>query len=291
MALILVTAAGGKTGRHVTAALRERGLEVRALGRTERIHELRGDGVETMAADMLDAARLADAVAGTDAVIHIGPAFHPREAALGQAVVDAAVAAGVARFVQFSVYHPQIEFLLNHQAKLRVEDYLVGSGLDYTILQPMHYMQNFDPAQIARDGVLRLQYSLATRLAFVDLADVAEVAARVVSESGHGCATYPLCGSDALSGEDIVRIISEAAGAAVAGEQVAIGDFIAAISEHHALPRHTVDGLYRLFTYYGLHGISGNPNVLRWLLGREPTTFEGYVERTLAHDSDAARTG
>jgi uncharacterized protein YbjT (DUF2867 family) len=286
--VILVTAAGGKTGRHVIAALRARGLDVRALARTERVHELRTNGVETVVADMLDASQLADAVAGTDAVIHIGPAFHPREAAMGEMVVDAAAAAGVARFVQFSVYHPQIEFLLNHQSKLRVEDYLVASGLDYTILQPMHYMQNFDPVQIARDGVFRLQYSLVSSLAFVDLADVAEVAARVVSETGHSHATYPLCGSDVLTGADIAQLISERARKPVVAEQLTIDDFINAISQDHPLPPYTIDGLHRLFTYYGLHGITGNPNVLRWLLGREPTTFARYVERRLAHESVAA---
>jgi uncharacterized protein YbjT (DUF2867 family) len=279
---ILVTAAAGKTGRHVIAALRADGHFVRALGRSDRVHELRTDGVDTIAGDMLDPGVLAPALDGADAVVHIGPTFHPLEVAMGQTVIDASARAGVQRFVLFSVYHPQIEFLLNHQAKLRVEDALLTSGLDHTILQPMHYMQNFDPAQVAREGVFRLQYSLDTPLAFVDLADVARVAAQVLREDGHGAATYPLCGTDTLSGHDIARIIGEHAGTEIRGEQVQIPDFIAMISQHHQLPPYTVDGLYRLFTYYGLHGISGNANVLRWLLGREPTTFAQYVERVLA---------
>jgi len=36
-----------------------------------------------------------------------------------------------------------------------------------------------------------------------------------------------------------------------------------------------------VFTYYGLHGITGNPNVLRWLLDCEPQTIAQYVERSL----------
>ena len=41
--MILVTAAGGKTGRQVVSALRAHNEPVRALGRTEAIHELRED--------------------------------------------------------------------------------------------------------------------------------------------------------------------------------------------------------------------------------------------------------
>jgi uncharacterized protein YbjT (DUF2867 family) len=280
--VILVTAAGGNTGAHVIPALRARDQAVRALGRSERVHELGGPGVDTVAGDMLDSSFLDRALEGVDTVVYIGPAFHPQEAAMGRAVVEAACRAGISRFVQFSVAHPQLEFLLNHQAKSRVEDDLVGSGLDYTILQPMHYMENFDPVTIAREGTLRLQYSLATPLAFVDLADVADVAALVVTEPGHSYATYPLCGSDLLTGHEIAALISTRTGAPVVGEQWDLEEFLAAIGQHRALPRYTIDGLYRLFTYYGLHGITGNPNVLRWLLGREPTTFAQYVDRRVS---------
>jgi uncharacterized protein YbjT (DUF2867 family) len=62
--MILVTAAGGKTGRHVISQLVQAGVRVRALARTERVHELRGDGVETLAGSMLDPAVLAQAFDG-----------------------------------------------------------------------------------------------------------------------------------------------------------------------------------------------------------------------------------
>jgi uncharacterized protein YbjT (DUF2867 family) len=180
-----------------------------------------------------------------------------------------------------SVYHPQLEFLVNHQAKLRVENYAVNSGVDYTILQPMHYMQNVDPAKAVKDGMFALPYSMSTSLSFVDLADVAEVAARVLTEDGHVYATYPLCGTDLLSGQDIADRVADRSGARVRAQQIPLGDFIATVTQHHPLPFYTVDSLYRLFTYYGLHGITGNANVLRWVLGREPTTFGEYLDRCL----------
>jgi hypothetical protein len=40
--------------------------------------------------------------------------------------------------------------------------------------------------------------------------------------------------------------------------------------------------MFRLFDHYGRYGITGNPNVLGWLLGRAPTGFDQYVRRSLA---------
>ena len=280
--MILMTAATGKTGHHVIRALRERGETVRALARSDKLDALEGDGVETVRADLLDVSAIEAAMEGVRAVVHVGPTFDPREITMGQNVVDAAKRAGLERVVYFSVYHPQLEFLLNHQAKSRVEDYLVTSGVPYTILQPMHYLQAIDPVQVAKDGALRLPYSMTTPLSFVDIADVAEVAAKVLAEDGHLYASYPLCGSDLLSGEQVAEIVGKEAKKDIASEQIALPDFIEMVSGGHPLPHHVLDGLYRLFTYYGLHGITGNPNVLRSLLGREPTTMAEYVRRELA---------
>jgi hypothetical protein len=44
---------------------------------------------------------------------------------------------------------------------------------------------------------------------------------------------------------------------------------------------HRHDAMVRLFEHYGRYGITGNPNVLTWLLGRSPTSFGEYVQRSL----------
>ncbi len=105
--------------------------------------------------DLLDPDDVRQALEGVRSVIHIGPPMHPREAEMGHGVVSAARRAGVEHFVQFSVTHPQLEPLLNHQAKLAVERHVLMSRLPFTILQPMHYMQNIDVAHVGAEGMLR----------------------------------------------------------------------------------------------------------------------------------------
>ncbi|MGA2872797.1 MAG: hypothetical protein ABSF27_04325 [Candidatus Dormibacteria bacterium] len=41
-------------------------------------------------------------------------------------------------------------------------------------------------------------------------------------------------------------------------------------------------GRHALLFHYGRYGITGNPNVLSWLLGRRPTGFAEFVRRSVA---------
>src|SRR3546814_12897341 len=43
-----------------------------------------------------------------------------------------------------------------------------------------------------------------------------------------------------------------------------------------------IDVITSISKWYGQYDYIGNPNVLTWLLGRPPTTFEQFVHRTIA---------
>ncbi len=279
--MILVTAANGRTGRSVVAALARHGHNVRAFDIAPETAELVDLGAaEVVAGDMLEPRELARAVDGARAVIHIGPPMHPREAQMGHGVVAAARAAGVGHVVQFSVTHPQLEPLLNHQAKLAVERVVLLSRLPFTILQPMHYMQNIDIPRVVAAGVLTQPYDLTTPLAHVDLEDVAEVAARIVTDPAHHYATYELCGNDFANAHQLAEIISAVSGTTVTARQVALAPPAAGAANSWAAD-YRADAMVRLFDHYGRYGITGNPNVLTWLLGRPPTRVADYVRRHL----------
>lgn len=282
--MILVTAANGRTGRTVIAALARHGHNVRAFDIAPDTAELVDLGAtEVIAGDMLEPAHVVRAVDGARAVIHIGPPLHPQEAQMGQIVVAAARTAGVGHLVQFSVTHPQLEPLLNHQAKLAVERAVLLARMPFTILQPMHYMQNVDVTRTVDVGVLRQPYSLDTRLAHVDLEDVAEVAVLVVDEArAHHYATYELCGEAFHNAHELAHMISAATGRPVTAEQSAPPASTTAEAHPSEADDHRLQAMSRLFEHYGRYGITGNSNVLRWLLGRPPTSFEEYTRRCLA---------
>ncbi|HYY18499.1 MAG TPA: NmrA family NAD(P)-binding protein [Streptosporangiaceae bacterium] len=278
--MITVTGATGMTGRHVIAGLLDAGLPVRALAHSPAsARQLPGGVHDVVTGDMLIPADAERAITGADAVVHIGPAMHPREIAMGETVIDAAAAAGAGHFVLMSVTHPQLEPLLNHQSKLAAERQLLMSRLPFTILQPMHYMQDVDVSRSVADGTYRQPYSLDVELSFVDLADVGQSAALVLSDPGpHRFATYELCGADTLTGRQVAAILTEVAGRPVQPQQLPVDQALARMRD---APDYTRDAMRRLAEHYDSYGITGNPNVLSWLLGREPTSFAEYVRRAL----------
>ena len=278
-----MTAADGRTGRSVVRALVRAGRRVRAFDIATDVEQLVDEGAtEAVVGDLLEPEDVRRAVEGVGSVVHIGPPVHPREAHMGHSVVSAARRAGVGHFVQFSVTHPQLEPLLNHQAKLAVERVVLLSRMPFTILQPMHYMQNIDVAHVVADGVLRQPYGLDTPLAHVDLEDVAEVAAKVVGDDRHHYATYELCGVDFCSARELARVIASRSGHSVAAELVPFPLPATAGPRPCEEDDYRLDAMFRLFDHYGRYGITGNPNVLSWLLERRPTTFDEYVRRSLA---------
>lgn len=279
---VLVTGAAGKTGRAVVRALSTAGFSVRALVRRESQRaalEARG-ARESAVADMLDGEALADAAQSVDAVYHICPNVHPQELVIGCHAIAAARSAGARRFVFHSVLHPIAEKMPHHWAKMRVEEALLESGLDVTVLQPAPYMQNLLgqwPA-LVEEGVYRVPYGLASRVVMVDLEDVADAAARVLADPAHVGATYPLCGAELLDHHEIAAELSRALGRQVVAEAVATSDW-ARDARAAGLDAGRVETLAKMFRYYERYGLSGSSATLEWLLGRPPTGLAEFLRR------------
>ena len=278
---LLVVGANGKTGRHVIEALRKRAepITIRGFSRRPVINSAID---EAMQGDLDNPNDRARAVEGMNVIVHYGPALDPRETSMGTGMIDAAIAAGVSRFIYISVIHPGISDLMNHQAKQAVEAYLLNTNLDWTILRPQHYMQNIDISAAVRDGRLAFPWPVETRLGHVDMCDLAKVVAKVVTETGHSYACYDIAADEHLTVEEICATISRLSKRTVSPRAEPPDQVIDRISRQLSLPIYTVEAMYRLFGYYARSGIRGNGNVLGWLLGRPPTSFESYVARRLA---------
>ena len=283
--MILVTGAGGKTGKAVIKALVARGATVRAFVRSPA-HEatLNAIGVAEIVIGMMDDAdSVARAVRGAEAIYHICPNVSPHEVAFAKTLVAAATQLAVPRLVYHSVLHPQIEAMPHHWAKLRVEEMLFSSTLDVTILQPTAYMQN-SLAQwnlMTREGLYRVPYPVEARLSLVDLDDVAAAAALVLLDAGHSGATYELVGTASLSQIEIAETFGRALNRTVLAEAESIESWDRRAGSA-GLDDHAREILIKMFQAYACDGLKGNPNVLGWLLGRPPNSLAAFAARTVA---------
>lgn len=283
MGRILVTSANGNQGRRLVPKLLAAGHEVRAWVQSEASAcELRALGSEAFVGDLADPLQIAKAMRGAHSVYHIGPTLHPAERAIGFAMVDAARAERVEQFVFSSVLHAITTDLIQHEIKRDIEEHVLSSGLEFTILQPANYMLPFRLIPVFEEGVFRLSWSLDRLQSMVDLEDITDVAALVLSDpERHAAATYELVGPGRFTAHDIGRELSLVFGRTVRVEQID-PDAFARARFAGELPE-TID--YRLklaraiSARYSSHDFLGNSNVLAWLLGRAPTSFEAFARR------------
>ena len=87
-----------------------------------------------------------------------------------------------------------------------------------------------------------------------------------------------LAGTRPLSYVDVADVFESILQREVQAEKEEIRDWRLRSGD---LSEYAFENLVRMFEYYDRWGLAGNPNVLRWLLQREPTSIETFVERTL----------
>lgn len=270
--MIVVTAAGGRTGAAVTRALWAQGHRVRAVVGGSRPHpELTALAGDVVAADLRDVAAVAPLLADARALYLIWPNFDPDETAGVTALLDAARQAGVGRVVYHSVLRPQARSMPHHAAKDRVEEALDASGLAWRVLQPCAYADNLDGLipEVAATGVFRSSWGLQHGQSLVDLRDVAAAAAVLLTEDGLDGGTFEAAGPESLTAPRIAELL----GARIGREVTAVD----AVPDGPVPDEYAARCARLMFDHYRAHGFAGSPRVLTALLGRPPRTFAQHL--------------
>jgi NAD(P)H dehydrogenase (quinone) len=281
--MILITGAGGKTGKALIKRISKAESVCAFVHRQEQAASSKALGaVETVSGDMHDRALVRSAMKNVRAVYHVCPNMNPDEQGIALLILEEAREAGVEHFIYHSVLHPQTETMKHHWQKLRVEEMIFESGLPFTILQPGPYMQNLlaDWEGIVADGVLRVPYSVDSKLSFIDLEDLAEVGRIVLTEPNHRNATYELAGTPPMSHAEVAQIFGQVLNRDVRAEKEEIESWRVRANQDGKMSEYSVENLIRMFEYYDNWGLSGNPNVLAWILKRQPNSLESFIRRT-----------
>ena len=202
---ILVIGATGVVGRHVVRQLSAAGHRPRALVRDPRRARRRlGDHAESFAGTLDRPETIEAALTGTDRVFLLTRQTS-RQAEQECAVIRAAARAQVRHVVKLSVFRADDLSSLQVARQHRLtERALEQSGLAYTILRPVFFMQNL--FGMLRHGAIRTATGHG-RVAMIDARDIASAAVTTLTSNAHDGRTYTLTGPKALSFDEVASIL------------------------------------------------------------------------------------
>jgi uncharacterized protein YbjT (DUF2867 family) len=223
--LVLVTGATGKQGGAVVEALLTQGHQVRALTRNSAsptANRLREHGVEIAVGDFTDHDSLVRAARGADAVYAMTTPYEQgaeKETAQGITVTDAVKAAGVTHFIYSSVASANRATGIRHfDGKYAVEKHLQASGVPYTIVAPVFFMENLlQPWTLSslRQGKLAMALPASRSLQQITVADIGAFVAAVIERSGTVFGRRFDIAGDELTGEEAAATLSKVTGRSV----------------------------------------------------------------------------
>jgi uncharacterized protein YbjT (DUF2867 family) len=282
--MILVTGATGLNGKALLRRLSAQGVAVRALVRNpakaEAIAAL--PHVEIVQGDMARSETLAAALRDVDRAMLISSS-DPVMMDVQSNFINAAKAAGVKHVVKLSGIMPELDSAFRF-ARMHgeIEKRLEASGMAFTHLRAGEFMPAYfrQAPNIAAKGAMFLPMEDA-RIASIDVGDIAEIAAKVLTGSGHEGKIYPLTGPEALSMTEVAEKLSAATGKPI--RYVNVPPEAARQAQLAAgMPPYLADGLFELFAER-----RNGKEAKVWpdagaLLGRRPTSFDEFAARHAA---------
>jgi uncharacterized protein YbjT (DUF2867 family) len=194
--------------------------------------------------------------------------------------IDVARKAGVRHIVKLSGIMPELDSAFRF-ARMHgeIEKRLEASGMAFTHLRAGEFMPAYfrQAPSIAAKGAMFLPMGDA-RIASIDVGDIAEIAADVLTSSGHEGKTYPLTGPEALTMTQVAEKLSAATGKTIRYVNVPPEDARQA-QLAAGMPPYLADALFELFAER-----RNGKEAKVWpdaavLLGRPPTSFDEFARR------------
>lgn len=276
--MILITGATGNNGSEIVKQLLTTGLPVRALVRDSKKANSLPSLVEIVEGDFAQPDTLERALAGVEKALLLS-SVHPQQVEFQGNFINAALQSGVKHIIKFSMFGADANspFLLA-QWHGQTEKQLEASGINWTHLRPNDLMQNMQrfTATIQDQGTINLPLQNG-RVSMVDLRDVAAVAVKALTESGHEGKIYEITGAEALSYNDVAQKLSTAIGhqirfVNISPETAKIGMI------QSGMPEWAADMMITLYTQESKDSNAKVTNTVYEVTGKAPNTFDQFAQ-------------
>ena len=276
--MILITGASGTVGKAVLAEVTRSGDLHRAMYRSKEEAAKAPTGTETVIADFADKASLAPVLRGVESVYLVCSPI-PDLVQLESNVIEASQAAGVRRIVLNSALGAGDYTKSFPSWHRKVEDKLKTTKMAYCVLRPNSFMQNivaFYAPSIRAQGAFYAAMDNA-RTSYIDVRDIAAIAARALRGGQHDGKTYELNGPESLTCAEVAEKISRHAGVAARFVDIPVEAQRKAMLDQ-GMPEWQVTALLDLQACY-TGGKGGTVDSLtEELLGRPPIKMDQFLQ-------------
>lgn len=251
---VLVTGITGQQGGAAADSLLRRGVRVVGLTRDAgKAAEWKSRGVELVVGNLSDAKSMEDALKKAGRVFLVTTFIEEgmdAEVRQGTTAIDAAKAAGVKHLVFASVVSAEKRTGIPHfETKGRIEEHLRRSGVPFTILRPVFFMENFaSPWMLPaiRQGKLVNPVRPSVALQMIALRDIGEFVAAAFARPKEFLGQAVELAGDELTMPEAMRILSERMGRKIAYEVLPDDQLENAVG-------HDMATMYRWFNSTGYH--------------------------------------
>jgi len=259
---ILVVGGTSTVGRHLLETLTNKSLQVRSMTRVADNFKQFPSGVQGCVGDLEKPATLRMAFEGAQSVFLTTP-LNPDEKKLGLAAAKAAVNAKVKKIVYMSdLLGPDTDHIPHYERKIPIEQAIIDSGIQYTILRPNNFFQNdfwceaaimlynVYPQPLGNKGINR-----------IDARDVADAAMRALLDDAHNGKIYTLHGPQTLTGADTAKAFADFLGR----EIYYGGDDLDAWAKQarHMMPEWMIQDFRTMYQYFQNHGAAAKADELQ----------------------------
>ena len=207
--MILITGATSDIGRKLCQLLAENGKPFRAMCRKEeQLEKFREQGMEVILGDFEHPESLKAAMQGCNSLFLVSPPTE-NQVQCEKNAIDMANQEGLTYIVKISASDANLKSSVPWaKSHAEIDHHLRNSGIEWTILKPTAFMQNFLSLSKPISKGLLPQVAGDGLVGYIDAQDIALVAFSVLTENHHKRATYYLNGPEMLEMKEIASQLS-----------------------------------------------------------------------------------
>jgi len=267
---VLVLGATGHVGQPLISALLDKGVTVKAASRSGKDIGT----AQSVVFDYFDTATIAPAFDGIDTAYVMLAGGYTGADTLLLPIIAAAKERGVKVVLQTALGVDADDSIPYRKVELALE----AAGIPYVILRPNWFMDNFHTFWKAGidQGVIALPAGDG-KSAFIDVRDIAAVAAEALTSDTFDNQALDLTGPEALSYAESASKISEATGKAVSYSAISDADFITGMVEA-GLPKDYAEFLTSIFYPVREGWTAAVTDAVEKVTGKAPRSLAQYIE-------------